>query len=616
MRPSVAQRVRGFKGKNPAAANLASARVGVLDSRRMKHLLTGNEAIARGAFESGVTAAFGYPGTPSTEILEALALFKDRGVYAEWSPNEKVALEAAAGASVAGARTLVTMKLVGLNVAADPLMTLSYIGVVGGMVVVVADDPGQDSSQTEQDTRHYARLAKVPCLEPGDAAEARDFVARGFEISEKYRCPVILRTTTCVAHSRALVEEREPRPRNETRFVPDLKQFVPLPVFGRVLRRKVEERLDAQAAEAASSDLNAVIRRDGASLGIVSHGVAALHAAEVFPDASVLKIGWGWPFPDALLREFAASVPRLLVVDEGDPVLEEHVRALGIACDGKNVVPRCGELTPAVLHEVRRAMFPELGLAPVPAPVPEAADLPARPPTLCPGCPHRGLFLALTHFDAVVTGDIGCYSLGAFPPLSRTDAMLCMGAGFSMAHGMRKAGEKKPVVGVVGDSTFFHSGITALLDAVYNKSDATFVVVDNRITAMTGHQDHPGTGVTLLGEETKAASIEAVARACGVERIRVVNPYDQEETVEALREEIAAPEPSLVVSRAPCPLHAKKRLGPARAIDPAKCVGCKACLKCGCPALELGPAGKPRVNAVACIGCGLCDRLCRFGAIS
>ncbi|MBQ6103575.1 MAG: indolepyruvate ferredoxin oxidoreductase subunit alpha [Kiritimatiellae bacterium] len=581
----------------------------------MKHLLTGNEAIARGAFEGGVTAAFGYPGTPSTEILENLAKFKDRGVYAEWSPNEKVALEAAAGASVAGARTLVTMKLVGLNVAADPLMTLSYVGVRGGMVVVVADDPGQDSSQTEQDTRHYARLAKVPCLEPADAAEARDFVVKGFELSEKWRCPVILRTTTCVAHSRALVEEREPRPRNETKFERDVPQFVPLPVYGRVLRRKVEERLDAQAAEAASSDFNAVIRRPGRAFGIVSHGVTALHAAEVFPDASILKIGWGWPFPDALLRDFAASVDRLLVVEEGDPILEERVRSLGIACDGKNVVPRCGELTPARLHDVRRALFPELALPPLPAPVPEAADLPARPPMLCPGCPHRGLFLALTHFDVIVTGDIGCYSLGAFPPLSRTDTILCMGAGFTMAHGMQKAGEKKPIVGVVGDSTFFHSGITGLLDAVYNKSAATFVVVDNRITAMTGHQDHPGTGVTLLGEETKAASIEGIARACGVERIRVVDPYDQKATVEALREEIAAPEPSLVISRAPCPLHARKRLGPARAIDPAKCVGCKACLKCGCPSLELRDGGRPSVNATTCIGCGLCDQLCRFGAL-
>lgn len=580
----------------------------------MKRLLTGNEAIARGAYEGGVTAAFGYPGTPSTEILENLAKFKSSGLYAEWSPNEKVALEAAAGASVAGARTLVTMKLVGLNVAADPLMTLSYIGVVGGMVVVVADDPGQDSSQTEQDTRHYARLAKIPCLEPADANEARDFTVRAFELSEKWRCPVILRTTTCVAHSRALVEEREARPRNETRFTPDMKQFVPLPVFGRVLRRKVEERLDDQAAEAAESDLNRTIRR-GSALGIVSHGVAALHAAETFPDASILKIGWGFPFPDALLKKFAESVDKLLVVEEGDPILEEHIRALGMECDGKNVVPRCGEITPSILYGIRRRLFPELGLPPLPEPVAEAADLPARPPMLCPGCPHRGLFFALTHFDVIVTGDIGCYSLGAFPPLARTDTILCMGAGFSMAHGMRQAGEKKPIVGIVGDSTFFHSGITALLDVVYNKGNVTLVVVDNRITAMTGHQEHPGTGVTLMGDATKAASIEAIARACGMERIRVVNPYNQAETVSVLKEEIAADEPSLVISRAPCPLHVKKPLGPARKIDTAKCVGCKACLKCGCPAIAIGSDGRPVIDAVQCNGCGLCDQLCKFGAL-
>ncbi len=584
----------------------------------MKKLLSGNEAIARGAFEGGVTAGFGYPGTPSTEILENLALYGPQGVYAEWSPNEKVALEAAAGASIAGARTLVTMKLVGLNVAADPLMTLSYIGVVGGMVVVVADDPGQDSSQTEQDTRHYARLAKVPVLEPADAAEARDFVVRGFELSEAYGCPVLLRTTTCVGHSRRLVEEREPRPRNTVSFRPNVPRFVPIPLYGRKLRVQVEERLDRQAADAAGSGLNAVLPGASRALGIVSHGVTALHCREQFPDAPLLKIGWGFPFPDALFRSFAASVDRLLVIEEGDPILEERILSLGIPCEGKRtgLVPRCGEITPARIHAIRQRLFGRDAVPDLPSPVPEAADLPGRPPMLCPGCPHRGLFLALTHFDVIVTGDIGCYSLGVFPPLSRTDVLLCMGAGFTMAHGMQKAGEKKKVVGIVGDSTFFHSGITGLLDVVYNKGSSTLIVVDNRITAMTGHQDHPGTGVTLLGEPTKAASIEAIARACGVERIRVVNPYDQAETVAALREEIASDEPSLVISRAPCPLHIKRRLGPARAIDPAKCRACKACLRCGCPAIEVGENGRPRINPAACNGCGLCDQLCRFGAIA
>ncbi|MGI6496179.1 MAG: indolepyruvate ferredoxin oxidoreductase subunit alpha [Kiritimatiellia bacterium] len=582
----------------------------------MRTLLSGNEAIARGAFEGGVTAAFGYPGTPSTEILETLAHYKDRGVYAEWSPNEKVAMEAAAGASIAGARTLVAMKLVGLNVAADPLMTLSYIGVVGGMVVVVADDPGQDSSQTEQDTRHYARLAKIPVLEPGNAAEARDFVVEGFELSEKYRCPVILRTTTCVAHSRCLVDEREPRPRNVTRFERNVPQFVPLPVYGRKLRAKVEERLDAQALDAARSDFNRIERR-GSELGIVSHGVTALHCLEQFPDASVLRIGWGFPFPDELFRSFAASVRRLLVIEEGDPILEEHILSLGIACEGKRngLVPRCGELSPSRIHAIRQAIFGKEAVPDLPTPVEAAADLPARPPMLCPGCPHRGLFLALARFDVVVSGDIGCYSLGAFPPLNRTDTILCMGGGFTMAHGMQKAGEPRKVVGIVGDSTFFHSGITGLLDVVYNQGVSTLVVADNRITAMTGHQDHPGTGTTLLGEPTRAASIEAIARACGMERIRVVNPYDQEETVKALREELEADAPSLVISRAPCPLHLRKRLGPARTIDPAKCRNCKACLRCGCPAIEVLDGGRPRINPAACNGCSLCDRLCAFGAI-
>ena len=508
------------------------------------------------------------------------------------------------------------MKLVGLNVAADPLMTLSYIGVVGGMVVVVADDPGQDSSQTEQDTRHYARLAKVPVLEPGNAAEARDFVVRGFELSETYRCPVILRTTTCVGHSRCLVEEREPRPRNATAFQRNVPQFVPLPIYGRKLRVKVEERLDAQAADAASSDLNTVVRGTS-GLGIVSHGVTALHCMEQFPDASFLKIGWGFPFPDGLLRSFASSVERLLVIEEGDPILEEHILSLGLACEGKRtgLVPRCGELTPAKIHAIRQALFGKDAVPDLPAPVPAAADLPGRPPMLCAGCPHRGLFLALTHFDVIVSGDIGCYSLGVFPPLNRTDTILCMGAGFTIAHGMQKAGEPRKVVGIVGDSTFFHSGITGLLDVVYNKGSSTLIVVDNRITAMTGHQDHPGTGTTLLGEPTRAASIEDIARACGVERIRVVNPYDQEATIAALREELEADEPSLVISRAPCPLHLKKRLGPARAIDPAKCKNCKACLKCGCPAIEVLADGRPHINPTSCNGCSLCDKLCKFGAI-
>ncbi|MBR0458535.1 MAG: indolepyruvate ferredoxin oxidoreductase subunit alpha [Victivallales bacterium] len=576
-----------------------------------KLLLSGNEALARGAWEAGVGCAFGYPGTPSTEILEALV--KLPGPYCEWSPNEKVALEAAAGAAIAGTRTIVTMKLVGLNVAADPMMTLSYIGVVAGLVIVVADDPGQHSSQTEQDTRHYARLAKIPVLEPGDARDCASFMKAAFEMSEKYRCPVILRTTTCVSHSRFLVEVGERVERARIPFEKKPSQFVPLPMWGRKLRADIEERMVAQSQEGDTSPLNTQYLR-GHDLGIISHGVTALHCLDVFPDASVLKIGLGWPFPDGLLQKFASQVKRVLVVEEGDPILEEHVRSLGIACDGKGLVPRCGELTPAVLAGVKAHLE---GREPaLPQPVPEAADLPGRPPMLCPGCPHRGTFYALAQFDVIVTGDIGCYTLGVFPPLSRTDTCLCMGGGFTMAHGMNKAGETRPVVGIVGDSTFYHSGITGLLNLVYNKGNATLIVVDNRTTAMTGHQDHPGTGKTLMGEPTVAASIEQIAKACGMQRVRVVNPLDFTAMKEALQEELYCGEPSLIIARAPCILKERKAARPALKINPDACKNCRACLKLGCPAIESpNKQTKPSISPQTCTGCTLCQQVCKFHAI-
>ena len=500
----------------------------------MRELFSGNEALALGAYEGGCTAAFGYPGTPSTEILENLVKYPD--VYCEWSPNEKVAFEAAAGAAYTGVRTIVTMKHVGLNVAADPMMTLSYIGVKGGMVVCVADDPGQHSSQTEQDTRHYARLAKLPVLEPANAQEARDFMLAAFEISEKHRCPVIMRTTTCVGHSRSLLERGPVQEKKTADFVKDPPRFVPLPLWGRKMRINAELRADRMAAEASTrSDLNRILPGADSSLGIISSGVTAFHCREMFPDTPILKLGWAFPFPDELIRSFASGVKRLVVIEEADPILEEHVKSLGIACDGKNLVPRWGELTPSRLFGVKAAL--EGSDACLPQPVPEAADLPARPPVFCPGCPHRALFYALGRFDVIVTGDIGCYTLGVFPPLNRTDTCLCMGGGFTVAHGMEKAGEKKKIVGVLGDSTFFHSGITGLLDVVYNKSSVKLIVLDNRITAMTGHQEHPGTGITLMGERTRAASIEGIAKACGMERISVVNPFDLKEMLAVLKTE-------------------------------------------------------------------------------
>ncbi len=577
----------------------------------MIELLSGNEAIARGAYECGVTVATGYPGTPSTEILEALVEHKD-AVYCEWAPNEKVAFEVAAGAALTGARALVTMKHVGLNVAADPLMTLAYVGTVGGFVAVVADDPGMHSSQNEQDTRQFARFAKVPVLEPSDSEEARDFVAAGMEISERFTTPLILRSTTRVSHSRSLValNGRTPAPR-AAGFEKNPPRFVPIPVWGRVMRRKLEERVSAMRDAASASPLNRIERRDR-GLGIITAGVAYQYVRDVWPEASVLKLGWSWPYPDALIREFAAGVERVLVVEELEDFLEEHIRAMGIACEGRGLVPGIGELSPAVLAGSRARME---GRQPAPeTPVPELQGLPGRPPVLCAGCPHRGVFAALREFDVVVTGDIGCYSLGVFEPLDRMDTILCMGGGVSMAHGMQKAGEPKKVVGIVGDSTFFHSGITGLLDIAYNRGSSTIIVVDNRTTAMTGHQDHPGTGQTLMGQQAPQASIEDIARACGVRRVRTVDPYNFLLTKRAIAEEMEADEPSLIVSRAACPLAEREQPGKPLRIDADACIECRQCLDLGCPAIE-SRGGRPVISEYLCGGCSLCQQACPTDAI-
>jgi indolepyruvate ferredoxin oxidoreductase alpha subunit len=574
-------------------------------------LLSGNEAIARGAWEAGVTIATGYPGTPSTEILEAAREY-GADMYCEWSPNEKVAFEVAAGASLSGARAIVTMKHVGLNVAADPLMTLSYVGTVGGLVACVADDPGMHSSQNEQDTRHYARFAKIPILEPSDSQEAKDFLTLGLEISERHRTPVILRMTTRVSHSSSPVAVGErAAPSRPAGFEKKPERFVPIPLWARGMRVAVEERTAALRAAANSSQANRIEWGDR-SLGIIAEGIAYQYVRELAPEASVLKIGWVWPFPDELIREFAKGVKRLLVVEELDPILEEHIRSLGIACEGRSLVPGIGELSPSRLAPVLRAAGSAASglLASSPAAQrPEAADLPARPPVLCPSCPHRGIFYALGKFDVVVTGDIGCYSLGVFPPLKRIDTILCMGAGISMAHGMQKAGEPRKVVGMVGDSTFFHSGITGLLDIAYNRGAATIIVVDNRTTAMTGHQEHPGTGRTIAGEGTIAATVEDFGRACGIKNIATVDPYDLKATIATLRTAIESDEAWLVVSRAPCPLYTKIPVGPVHRVDEELCKKCEACLKLGCPAIEWVEE-RIRVNETLCGGCDLCAKVC------
>ncbi len=583
----------------------------------MADLLTGNEAIARGAWEAGVSAAFGYPGTPSTEILETLAHYKN-DVYLEWAPNEKVAFEAACGASYAGVRTMVTMKHVGLNVAADPLMTLSYIGCEGGMLICVADDPGQHSSQNEQDSRHYARFAKIPVLEPADSGEALVFMRYGFELSEKFNVPVMIRLTTRVSHSRSLVQTGSRSAAHTANFQSNPSRFCPLPVWSREMRKKVEARIGALREEAQTSPLN-LIESNSRELGFIAEGLAYNYVKEVFPEASVLKLGWSWPFPDALIRQFAASVQKLIVVEENEAILEEHVRALGIACSGRDLVSGIGELSVPKLLSLKAALEHNSRTnadAEIPQPFPETGDLPARPPVLCPGCPHRGLFFALGKHDVLVSGDIGCYSLAVFPPLSRTDTILCMGGGFSLAQGIDKSGEKKRVVGVVGDSTFFHSGITGLIDVVYNKGRSVLVVLDNRTTAMTGHQDHPGTGRTLMGETTEALSIETIGRACGMKNIASVNPYNLAETQAALSAALAVDEPSLIVTHAPCPLRTRQTPGKPRTIDSAKCRSCQACLKLGCPAIESTAKGSaPRIAADLCIGCTLCEQVCKFEAI-
>ena len=592
-----------------------------------RSLLSGNEAIARGAWEAGVTVATGYPGTPSTEILEAVRAYKD-DIYCEWSPNEKVALEVAAGASLAGARAIVTMKHVGLNVAADPLMTLAYIGTVGGLVIVVADDPGMHSSQNEQDTRHYARFARIPILEPSDSQEARDFLALGLELSERFSTPIILRSTTRVSHSSGAVVlgERGAAPVIKG-FQKDPQRFVPVPMNARPMRVRVEERTAALKAEVNRSPANRIEWGDR-DLGIIAEGIAYQYVRELAPNASVLKIGWVWPFPDELMREFAAGVRRLLVVEELDDILEEHIRALGIPCEGRRpgpwapreAVPGIGELSSDRLASVLGA---PLASSPAGAAA-EPVQLPARPPVLCPACPHRGIFYALGKFNVAVTGDIGCYSLGVLPPLKRIDTILCMGGGVSMAHGMQVAESRRPapatgeparqkIVGMVGDSTFFHSGITGLLDIVYNKGAAVVIVVDNRTTAMTGHQEHPGTGRTLMGEPTISASVEEFGRACGMKNIATVDPYDLKPTIETLRQALESDEPWLIVSRSPCPLYTREAVGPARQVDQELCRKCKLCLKLGCPAIEY-VNDEIHVNETLCGGCALCEKVCKDGA--
>ncbi|MBR0225721.1 MAG: indolepyruvate ferredoxin oxidoreductase subunit alpha [Thermoguttaceae bacterium] len=600
-----------------------------------KTLLTGNEAIARGAYEANVSVATGYPGTPSTEILENVSKFYNGNVYCEWSPNEKVAFEAAVGATTTGARAITTMKLVGLNVAADPLMTLSYTGVIGGFVAIVADDPGMNSSQDEQDTRLFAHFAKVPVIEPADSQEAKDYLKAALELSEKFGTPVIFRTTVTISHSRSVVELADPidlqRPHH---FEKNPQRLVPIPAFARAMRVRLEERVEALSEEASVSPLNRVELNPSGDrrLGIVTSGAAYQYVKEAFPDANILKIGFAYPFPDKLFQQFNEQVDCLVVVEELEDFMEQHLRAIGIKTIGKKLgdeklVPKFGALDVDVLRRVRR----QLSESPItskfvdacPAQAEHVASvdkttlpvLPGRPPVLCPGCPHRGVFYALSKFNVVVSGDIGCYSLGVAPPLNCMDTILCMGGGFTVAHGINCAKNDRPVVGVLGDSTFFHSGMTGLMDVIYNKGKSTLVVLDNRITAMTGHQDNPGTGKTINGEETFAADIAEIARAMGMKNVATVNPRNLEETSKALKKAIESDEPELVIAKEPCPLAYKQKLTKGMRVNQDNCKKCGACLKLGCPALERDENKTVTVNSSLCVACGLCKQVCRFSAL-
>ena len=575
-------------------------------------LLSGNDAYARGAWEAGVTVAAGYPGTPSTEILEALAAYKQSDLHCEWSPNEKVALEVGAGAAIAGARVLVTMKHVGLNVAADPFMTLAYTGVIGGLVILVADDPGMHSSQNEQDTRHFARFGKVPILEPSDATDAKKMMKLGFEISEEFKTPVIIRSTTRVSHSRGLVDlEERVLPEKTVAFQKDPKQLVPVPAFARLMRVKLEDRLKAIQNYAETQPINKIEWNDR-KLGIITSSASYLYVKEVWPEASVLKLGMAYPFADKLFKEFAEGVDKVLVIEELDDFYEEHIKSLGIKCDGKNFVPNIGEFTQSRLSVVRAKY--EGNDVPDLSPVAEAQDLPARPPTLCPGCPHRGMFAALRYFDCIVTGDIGCYALGVAPPLSRIDTILCMGGGFTMAHGIDRSAEKKKVVGVLGDSTFFHSGMTGLANIAYNKGASIVIVLDNRTTAMTGHQDNPGTGKTIMGDPTTMISIEKVGEAFGIKRIFTVDPRDIDSNVQLLKQEFETDEPTLIVAKYPCILNDKSVWEEPREINEELCVSCGNCVNLGCPAIEYD-GEKPRIEPLMCTGCSLCENVCELDLI-
>ncbi|NLP26621.1 MAG: indolepyruvate ferredoxin oxidoreductase subunit alpha [Clostridiales bacterium] len=573
----------------------------------MKKLMLGNEAFARGLYEGGCKIASSYPGTPSTEITEYTAKYDE--IYAEWAPNEKVALEVAIGSSIAGARSFCGMKHVGLNVAADPLYTVSYTGVNGGLVIAVADDPGMHSSQNEQDSRHHAIASKVPMLEPADSAECKDYVVEGFKISEEFDTPVIIRLTTRVSHSQSSVKvcPREEAPLKE--YVKNPQKYVMMPAMARGRHIFVEERTQKLIEFSETSKLNKV-EINNTKIGIITSGIAYQYAKEALGDTvSYLKLGIVNPLPKKLIIDFAEKFETVYIIEELDDIIETHCKKLGLDVKGKELFGFIGELSQSIIAE--KMLGKKLDYKEFPE------SVPVRPPVMCAGCPHRGVFSVLSKNKLMVSGDIGCYTLGASAPLSAMDTTICMGASISGLHGFNKArgtdSEKKSVA-VIGDSTFMHSGMTGLVNVAYNTTNSTVLILDNSITGMTGHQHNPTTGYNLKGDVSAKVDLESLCRAIGIDRVRVVDPYDLAETEKAITEELEVDEPSVIISRRPCALLKYVKHKPALRVDRDKCKSCKMCMKIGCPAISMKD-GKAEINHTQCVGCGVCMQKCKFDAI-
>lgn len=571
-------------------------------------LLSGNEAFARGAYEANVKVVSSYPGTPSTEITENVKNYPT--IYAEWAVNEKVALEVAAGASLAGKRAMTCMKHVGLNVAADPLMTLSYTGVNGGLVIIVCDDPGMHSSQNEQDSRHYARFSKLPMLEPSDSMEAKEFLIQAFEISEKFECPILVRSTTRISHSKSKVVLKEPITLNEKNIEKNADKWVMVPINAKKRHILVEERLKQLKAYFETLQIN-ISEYNSQKMGFICSGITYQYIKEVFPEASIFKIASAYPIPVNSIREFTSKIEKVYVVEELDPFIEGELKSEGLPIKSINR-PLCGELSPDILKTIftnDKNIFSN-----------PYSNIPTRPPNLCAGCAHRGIFYAISKLKLFVTGDIGCYTLGYLSPLNAIHCCICMGASISMAHGIDKATDSnysKKTVAVIGDSTFLHTGINGLINAIYNKSCSTIIILDNRTTAMTGHQDNPATGITLKGEPTYKLNFVELAKALGLKNVITVDPTDVENCITILEEEINRDELSLIITTRACLYADKSVISNPYSIDWKKCTGCKLCLKLGCPAISFNiEENKASIDITLCTGCTLCVKVCKFSAIS